>query len=100
MLADWLGHPLTAPCGADEDSQTRYRDSLVAAGYEMDFRVVEHRGELTIDQMVGGVYSALSEESLPAAGERAAFADRIRVAVEPHSPYVEPVPVRILTGRC
>ncbi|WP_344867529.1 hypothetical protein [Amycolatopsis ultiminotia] len=100
VLTEWLGHPLTTTCGTDDRSHVRYRDSLVAAGYEVDTRVVEYVDELTAEQIAGGVYSALSEETLPAADERVAFADRIRAAIEPHEPYREPVSVRILTGRC
>ncbi|WP_233573699.1 hypothetical protein [Amycolatopsis panacis] len=100
VLAGWFDRPLTVTCGTDEISQTRYGESLAAAGYAVDNGVIEYRSELTLDQIVGGVYSALSEDSLPAHQDRATFADRIRMAIEPHAPYVEPVSVKIVTGRC
>ncbi|MFF0148685.1 hypothetical protein [Amycolatopsis sulphurea] len=100
VLAGWFDRPLTATCGTDEISQTRYGESLAAAGYAVDNGVIEYRGELTLDQIAGGVYSALSKGSLPAHQDRAAFADRIRMAIEPHAPSVEPVSVKIVTGRC
>jgi trans-aconitate methyltransferase len=98
-LADWLGHPLTFPCGTDEASHERYRSSLAEAGYVVGARTVDYRGTLTSDEIIGGVYSALSEDTLPPTGERAAFESRLRAAIEPHSPYVEPVRVTLLTGR-
>ena len=36
FLDQWLGTTATATCGTDAASQRRYRDSLTAAGYEVD----------------------------------------------------------------
>jgi trans-aconitate methyltransferase len=98
-LADWLGQPLTFPCGTDEASHERYRSSLAEAGYVVGTRTVDYRGTLTSDDIIGNVYSALSENTLPPTGERAAFESRLRTAIAPHAPYVEPVRVTLLTGR-
>ena len=98
-LGDWLGQPLTSPCGTDEASHERYRTSLVDAGYVAGTQTVDYRSTLTPDEIIGGVYSALSEDRLPPNGERPAFESRLRTAIEPHAPYVEPVRVTLLTGR-
>jgi hypothetical protein len=55
--------------------------------------------ELSFDQLVGGVLSALPADRLPAADQRAAFAEQIRSAVSPGDRFTEPVHVAILTGR-
>lgn len=98
-LGDWLGQPLTFPCGTDEATHERYRTSLAEAGYVAGTRTVDYRSTLTSDDIIGGVYSALSEDKLPPSGERPAFESRLRAAIEPHAPYVEPVRVTLLTGR-
>jgi trans-aconitate methyltransferase len=99
FLEEWLGTTLTAACGTDADSQRRYRDSLAAAGYEVTSAGVEYSDELTVEQVVGGIYSALSVSQLPAPDERPGFAGQVRRALEPHGPMTEHVRVAILLGR-
>jgi SAM-dependent methyltransferase len=99
FLEDWTGSPAAAPCGTDAASQQRYRDSLTAAGYDARETGVEYDSELSLDQLVGGVYSALGAGRLPAAEARPAFADQVRRAVAPHRPLTEHVRVAMLFGR-
>ncbi|MEW2501317.1 class I SAM-dependent methyltransferase [Amycolatopsis sp. NPDC047767] len=99
VLSDWFGHPLTATCGTDDASQDRYRAALTGAGYDVGLRTIDYTGDLTADEIIGGVYSAMGEDELPPSGERPAFENRIRSAIEPHAPFSEPVRVTILTGR-
>jgi SAM-dependent methyltransferase len=54
---------------------------------------------LTFDQLVGGIYSAMPVDRLPAPDQRPAFAKQLRRAVGPHERFTEPVHVAILTGR-
>ncbi len=98
-LQDWFGSRPTQPCGTDDASQRRYRDSLVAAGYDVAATTVEHTDELDLDDIVGGVYSAVSVDQLPPPDQRPVFAERVRAALEPHAPYTEHVTVSILAGR-
>ena len=60
----------------------------------MDYAV-----ELSLDQIVGGVYSALPTDKLPTPGQRSAFVQQVRAAVGPQDRFTEPVHVAILTGR-
>ncbi|WP_326569101.1 class I SAM-dependent methyltransferase [Amycolatopsis rhabdoformis] len=99
VLSDWFGHPLTAACGTDDASQHRYLAALTNAGYDVGRRTIDYTGDLTADDIIGSVYSAMGEDELPPSGERPAFENRIRSAVEPHGPLREPVRVTILTGR-
>jgi hypothetical protein len=52
-----------------------------------------------MDQIVGGVYSALSVAQLPAPADRPQFAERVHSALAPHAPFTEHVHVAILTGQ-
>jgi SAM-dependent methyltransferase len=98
VLSGHLGVPLHRTCGTDTASQDRYRDALSAAGYGVDLRVVAYSATLTVEEIVGGVFSAMSPEQLPAPESRPEFAERVRRAIEPHGPVAERVQVRILTG--
>jgi SAM-dependent methyltransferase len=99
FLENWLDATVTFACGTDEQSQQRYRRDLAAAGYEVLSAAFDYVAELDLDQLVGGVLSALPVTRLPAADQRQAFAEQIRLAVAPHQHFSEPVHVAILAGR-
>ncbi len=96
FLERWLGKKLTYWCGTDEQSQQRYREALALAGFEVSSAAVDYVAELSFDQLVGGVYSAMP---LPALDQRPAFAEQIRAAVGLQDRFSEPVHVAILIGR-
>ena len=98
FLDQWLGAPATSTCGTDEASQQRYRDTMTGAGLDVTETRYDYTGELDLDHLIGGIYSALPARRLPAPDQRPAFADAIRRAVAPHAPFAEPVPVRMLLG--
>lgn len=98
-LSGWLGQPLVRTCGAEQEEQDRYRASLEAAGFTAGETVVEYEDEIDLDFVIGAVYSATPEDRLPKPDERALFEERLSVAISPHAPFVEPVRVRMLTGR-
>lgn len=99
FLEQWLGTTLTSTCGTDDASQQRYRDTMTEAGLDVTETRSDYTDELDLDHLVGGVYSALPAQRLPAPGQRTAFADQIHRAVAPHAPFTEHVPVRILLRR-
>lgn len=98
-LEDWLGSKVTNTCGTDDTSQRRYRDSLTAAGYDTAIVNVDYSDELTTEQIVGGVYSALPVARVPSAEQRPRFAERLHDVLQPHRPFVEQVRVTTLIGR-
>ena len=98
FLEEWTGSPATAPCGTDAASQQRYRDSLTAAGYAVREASVDYASDLSMDQLVGGIYSALGDDRLPAPDQRPAFADQVRRVVAPHEPLTEQVRVALILG--
>jgi SAM-dependent methyltransferase len=99
FLEQWTGGSAAAPCGTDAASRQRYRDGLAAAGYDVREATVEYRDDLDLDQLVGGVYSALGASALPAPAARPAFAEQVRRAVAPHHPLTEQVRVTMLLAR-
>jgi trans-aconitate methyltransferase len=99
FLEQWSGTRPASPCGTDDASQQRYRDTMAEAGLEVTEACYAYTDVLDLDQLIGGVYSALPAHKLPPPGLRTAFADQIRSAVAPHAPFTEPVPVRMLLGR-
>jgi SAM-dependent methyltransferase len=99
FLEHWLGTPATATCGTDAASQRRYRDSLTTAGYEVQEASAEYTSDLDLDQLVGGIYSALSPGQLPPPSQRPWFAEQVRRALPPHERFAEHVRVAMLLGR-
>jgi len=97
FLERWLGTTLTYACGTDEDSQRRYREDLASAGFDVFATAVDYVATLDLDQLVGGVYSAMGSR-IPAASQRLAFAEEIRAAVGPQERFSERVRVVILAG--
>jgi SAM-dependent methyltransferase len=97
-LEDWLGSKTANTCGTDDASQRRYRDSLTAAGYATAVVYIDYADELSVEQVVGGVFSALPVDRIPAVGQRQGFAERLGEVLRPHGPLVEQVRVTILTG--
>lgn len=99
-LEEYFGTELTASCGTGAPDRVEYADALRAAGFgRVRETVVEYRDELTFEQLIGGVYSAMSAEDLPGAAERPAFAERVRRALPPGPRYQERIRVATLVGR-
>ncbi len=99
FMEGWLDTTLTYPCGTDEESQQRYREDLAAAGFDVLSTAVDYVADLDLDQIVGGVYSALGEARLPAPDQRGAFAEQVRAALAPYEHFTEHMHVAILAGR-
>ncbi|HUJ06313.1 MAG TPA: class I SAM-dependent methyltransferase [Streptosporangiaceae bacterium] len=99
FLERWLATRLTFHCGTDGASQERYAQALARAGFEVTSAGVDYEAELSLDQVVGGVYSAIPVDRLPPPGQRGVFAQQVRAAIGPQDRFTEPVHVAILTGR-
>lgn len=97
VLEHWLGTTLTNACGTDEQSQRRYSEDLTAAGFEVRTTAVDHVASLDIDQLVGGVYSAMGGR-IPADSQRPVFAEQVRAALYPLDRFSERVHVAIVVG--
>ncbi|MFF6787239.1 methyltransferase domain-containing protein [Streptomyces sp. NPDC012510] len=99
-LEEWLGTTVEASCGTSSRDRLRYAQALESAGF-VDVReiVVEYSGDLTFDQLFGGVCSAIPADQLPGPDERAVFAERIRQALPADERFTEHVRVSTLVGR-
>lgn len=98
FLEQWLGTTTTATCGTDPASQQRYRDSLTAAGYDVQEANVEYTSDLDLEELIGGIYSAFSAGQLPPPDQRPLFAEQTRCALQPHQRFTEHVRVAMLLG--
>ena len=96
-LEEWFQTTLTATCGTDRDTQSQYAEALDAAGYQVHEVVDECTEELELEQVLGGLYSALSPEDLPG-DRRDAFAAHIARALPTDTPFTEAVRVVALLG--
>lgn len=92
-----LGVSLTDYCGTDDDTRSTYRRELTAVGYNVDQVRVTYTDTLTLDQIVGGVFSAMSER-IPESKDRARFAAELGHALAGTDPFLEHVGVRTLVA--
>ncbi|WBB90904.1 class I SAM-dependent methyltransferase [Verrucosispora sp. WMMC514] len=76
-----FGHPVTATCQTDETGRRLNQEALVRAGYRYAESFVRYDAQLTVEDMVGGVFSAMSAERLPSASGRAEFTAEVRGAL-------------------
>jgi SAM-dependent methyltransferase len=97
FLESWLGISPTNRCGTDDDARSAYRHELIALGYAVDDVWVDYADILTIDQIVGGVFSALSD-NIPEREDRARFTAELDAVLAGSGPFIEHVNVRILVA--
>jgi SAM-dependent methyltransferase len=99
FLARWLGHEVSSACGTDDRSQQTYQRELAAAGYDVVDEAVDYVADLDLDQVIGGVLSALPASRLPSAAQRPEFARQLGQALGGATHFPEPIHVAILAGR-
>ena len=97
-LERMLGHSVTGRCQTDEDGRRRNREALVRTGYRYEETSVRYEAPLTVADVVGGVFSAMSAEQLPPPEQRAAFAADVRDALGGVDVVTERVTVRLQYG--
>ena len=96
-LEEWFDTTMTALCGTDRETQLRYAEALAATGYEVREVTHVYQDELNLEQVLGGVYSALSPDDLPASS-REAFAEHVARSMPATTSFTENVPVTALVG--
>jgi ubiquinone/menaquinone biosynthesis C-methylase UbiE len=99
FLEQWLDCQLVDRCGTDEEAQHRYRSDLAGLGYEVGGVHCDWVAELSFDELLGGVLSALGVDRLPVGEQRVAFAAGMQEAVGSAQTFDEPVHVTLITGR-
>jgi trans-aconitate methyltransferase len=96
-LEEWFRADATATCGTDAATQKRYAEALTAAGYKVFEVGHDYKEDLTLEQVLGGVHSALSPDFIPV-DRREAFVEHLCHALSPATTFTEAVPVRALVG--
>jgi trans-aconitate methyltransferase len=96
-LEEWFDTTMTAMCGTDRETQLRYAEALAATGYEVREVTHVYQDELSLEQVLGGVYSALPPDDLPASS-REAFAEHVTRSLPTTISFTEEVPVTALIG--
>jgi SAM-dependent methyltransferase len=98
-LEEWLDTRLESCCGTDAQSRLRYREAMTAAGFaDVHEEAVDYDGQLTFDELIGGLCSAMPVRLLPPPEQRAAFAQHIRRFAGPGEEFTEHVRVAALIG--
>ena len=72
--------------------------AVAAAGYRVTRASISYTDELALDQVTGGIRSALQAGQLPPPGQRPQFAEQIRSALARHPPYTGHVEVSPVLG--
>jgi SAM-dependent methyltransferase len=97
-LEQWLGRSLTPSCQTDDEGRALNRKALESAGYRVAESTVDYDAALTIDDLIGGIFSAVSADKLPPVPERNQFADQLYTALAPNDHVTEHVRVHLQFG--
>jgi hypothetical protein len=96
-LREWTGRESGA-CQTDDKGRRLTSDALAAAGFVVTESTVEYRAPLSVEAIVGGVFSAVPSDDLPPLAERDRFAATVRQALRPFEPISELVGVTLQFG--
>jgi SAM-dependent methyltransferase len=96
-LQDWTGKE-SGTCQTDDKGRQLTSDALAAAGFLVTESTVDYRAPLSVDAVVGGVFSAIPSDDLPPLAEREGFAATVRAALRPFEPLTESVSVKLQFG--
>jgi ubiquinone/menaquinone biosynthesis C-methylase UbiE len=96
-LEQWTGKRQAGACQTDDAGRRLNREALTSAGYRVAESSVDYQAEVTIDQLVGGIFSAMSADQHPHA-RREEFAAQVNDALEGHQPLTEHVRVWLQLG--
>ena len=100
-LQRWLGleQRPTGSCQTDDAGRRLNREALETAGYQVVEASVDYEAELTVDELVGGVFSALSADRLSSPESREEFTVQVRDALGWPDRLTEHVRVSLQIGR-
>lgn len=73
--------------------------ALREAGYDVTREAIDYHDDLTVDQITGSVFSAMSPDKLSRPNQRKVLANSIRRVLAPHAPFREKVHVASIIGR-
>jgi SAM-dependent methyltransferase len=96
-LQDWFQAPLSSTCGTAEADRAQYRSALHQSGFVVEQVSHNYDVEITFEELIGGLFSAVSPTDLPAE-RRHDFIRHIAEALSESSTFIEAVPVTALVG--
>lgn len=100
FLERYFGQRLENTCGTGERDRRHYARALRAAGFdEVRELTTEYEDRLTVEQLVGSLYSAIPADDLPAPADRPAFAEQVRAALPDDTHFTEHVTVAMVVAR-
>jgi ubiquinone/menaquinone biosynthesis C-methylase UbiE len=96
-IEDWFGRPSSSTCGTADADRAQYRTELSADGFAVEEVSYEYQADVTVDDVIGGLFSALSPTDVPDQ-HRDAFTQRVARALAEAPTLTEAVPVTALIG--
>jgi ubiquinone/menaquinone biosynthesis C-methylase UbiE len=96
-LEDWFRRPLSSTCGTADADRAHYGAALNVAGFAVEEVSHEYKADVTLDDVIGGLFSALSPTDVPDE-QRDAFARHIAQALPEATTFTESVPVTAVIG--
>lgn len=96
-IEDWFGRPSLSTCGTVDADRARYRAELSAAGFTVEEITYNYQADVTVDDVIGGLFSAMSPTDVPD-GQRDPFTQHIARALAEAPTLTEAVPVTALIG--
>ena len=95
-LEAWFQTRLRSTCGTADADRARYRSALYDAGFGIEEISYEYEAEMTFDDVIGALLSAISPSDVPDS-QRRAFTEHIAQTL-PTGSFLEDVPVTALIG--
>jgi SAM-dependent methyltransferase len=96
-LQEWTGKE-SGTCQTDAKGRQLTSDALAAAGFLVTESTVDYLAPLSVEAVVGGVFSAIPAGDLPPPAARDRFAARVGEALRPFEPLTESVSVKLQFG--
>jgi hypothetical protein len=97
-LEQWTGKKHAGACQTDDAGRQLNYESLTSAGYRVVESSVDYQANLTVEQLIGGILSAMSADQLSPRARREQLAGQLRIALAGHEPVAEHVRVSLQFG--
>lgn len=97
-LEQWTGNRQTGSCQTDDAGRQLNREALTSAGYRVVESSVDYQAEVTVEELVGGIFSAMSADQLSPRARREEFAAQVRDTLAGHEPLTEHIRVSLQFG--
>ena len=97
-LEQWTGKRQDGACQTDDPGRHLNREALTSAGYRVAESSVDYQAEVTVDQLIGGIFSAMSADRLHSRARQEEFAAQVRDALAGHQPLTEHIRVSLQFG--